>query len=202
MAYVHLPPSIMRRLAARVGCRVVRVQRLGEVAPGREGIGYEIECPSHAAKAKLLDALAWYDAQNDLSLRSFALDVRRAFGGGPRDWAAVIHRLVRDTVAFQREPKETFQDSFLTLYYGAGDCDDVSRLVVALLRILGVRARLALLYRKGLRTSAGEDVPTHVSAQALLDGRWEWLETTLAARFGEHPVAAKRRLDAAGRSDL
>lgn len=192
----------MARLARAAGCRVLAVQRWASDVPDRAGVGYVVDCPSHRAKVALLDGLAWYDAKNDLQLRAFALDIVRRIGTGAGLLARAVHALVRDGVRFLREPKETFQDAYLTLYYGAGDCDDVARLVVALLRILGVRARLALLYRPGLRSSSGERIPTHVSVKALVGGRWRWLETTLAARFGEHPIAAKRRLGAEHRADI
>jgi hypothetical protein len=107
---------------------------------------------------------------------------------------ARLHRFVRDSVDYYREPIEMFQSPTLTLERG-GDCDDL----VILLGSLG----WALRYPWAVEPVGDPDNPEHYS---LLLGwpasdephgdpgtRWIQTEAAVAAALGEHPRRAGER---------
>ena len=69
-----------------------------------------------------------------------------------------------------------------------GDCEDLSKAIVALDLAALLRARVEWLPQP-------EENQDHVSARVLLAGVWEWQEASLAgARLGENPYQAAQRL--------
>ncbi|MGB2805766.1 MAG: DUF3857 and transglutaminase domain-containing protein [Candidatus Zixiibacteriota bacterium] len=78
------------------------------------------------------------------------------------------------------------------LEYGYGDCKDMTSLLVALLKAVGIEAFPALLSTKGHR-SVLTDMPKvkqfdHVVTAVPLDGRYIWLDPACRnCRFGELP---------------
>lgn len=180
-------PEELRAIAKGTGCRVARTRRAHDGAHV-----YELACDSHAGKVQLLAALASYDAA-DGRVRRIAEQV-----AGRGNALAQLRRLlafVQRSVRFQWEPVETFQHTLRTLELGYGDCDDSARAVGALAASIG--------YRVGLGTlSDPQGYPVHVAAMVEIGGTWLWLETTMAAYLGEHPLAAARRLGVQTRPDL
>jgi len=86
------------------------------------------------------------------------------------------------------EPFERFAGPAATIARGKGDCDDSARVVRAVLRALGHPARLVFMGTK--------QGPLHVvAAIPQTEGKWFWLDASLRARPGEHPVKAKERID-------
>lgn len=109
--------------------------------------------------------------------------------------ARALHAYVRDHVQFVREPVETFQAAYYTLFtVGAGDCDDSARALFALARQAGLRARLRFLVQGG--------APAHVYCEIAVGPRWYPAETTVKAAFGEAPADAAKRLGIRMRMDL
>jgi len=178
-------PRTAAKLARAAGCRVVASHRLHDGT-----VAHELGCHSHAAKVRFLDLLAEWD--------SLQPDVRRTaeqICRGSRhqlDQIAALHRMVRDGVLHTDEPRETFTAPMYVLRNGVGDCDDTARLLLALLRSLGLSGRLGTL----------GSPPRHVAAQVQLAGAWWWLETTIDAEPGEHPLDAAKRLGITTRGDL
>jgi len=166
--------------AERAGCRVTRIgSPLGAV-----------DCPSGWAAARLLVGLATADASTP-----YVGELARALrSGAPSSVAYVdrVRRFVQRSVRFEKEVGELFIAPRELLAARVGDCDDHARLAYALLVAGGVPARMAFLARGGH--------PLHVAAQAWIEdargGRWEWVETTVAAEVGEEPVAAAVRVGA------
>lgn len=75
-----------------------------------------------------------------------------------------------------------------TLLSGAGVCRDFAHLVVALLRALGIPARLVSVYAPGLYP-----MDFHAVAEALIDGRWVVVDATgLAPRQSLVRIASGR----------
>lgn len=184
----------LRRAASRAGCRVVSA-RVAATSLGPRLIG-QVACPGGWGAARMLLAAAAEDAQAPAA-RDLALELRRGTDGSDATFVRAVFALVTDNVRFVREAGEVFTTPSYTLGAGGGDCDDHARLTYALLRAGGVPARLAFLYR----TKA--EGPSHVVAQAGVGGEWIWLESTIAAELGEHPVAAGRRLGLIeGRGDI
>lgn len=172
--------EIVQRAAARSGCQV-RALELRDTAAGRRPVG-EVTCADGWGAARMLLASAIEDART-AGARDLALRLRRE---APDDesFARRLHAYVKERVRFVREAGEVFQGSAYTLEMGAGDCDDHARAVYAIAIAGGLPARMAFLHRgKG---------PTHAVAQ--LGRRFEWAETTVDARFGEHPLRAAERL--------
>lgn len=172
----------------RAGCELARVFRDGV---GRDDLAYEVHCPTHDHKVRLLAELAEIDAA-DPWIRRRAMQIATDY---PRDRLGqllAIHRYVRDGVLFVDEPVETFAEARLTLVWQLGDCDCMALALYALLRAAGFTVRMAPL----------GSPPQHVAPQVLWAGRWEWLEPTLQADPGEHPVEARRRLGADDRPDI
>lgn len=179
MAAAVLTPAHSRtvRAATRAGCRI---GALGEPFGA-------VECGSGWAAARLLVALATEDASTPY-VRAMA----KRLGAGRVSALEYVYRVslfVRRAVRFEKEVGELFIAPRELLAAGVGDCDDHARLVYALLVAGGVPARLAFLARGSS--------PAHVAAQAWIasagGGAWEWVETTVDAEVGEHPIRAARR---------
>jgi hypothetical protein len=192
----------LQATAARTGCRLVRTR-----TDGRGNLVGEFECPDvdegkPLATAIMLEGLTDEDSRVDV----FDPAILEAAARAPSP-AAFLHAFVQSAVEFTPEDVETFQTPSVTLATGKGDCDDSARALVALARAIGVKGRLVFFLQEGQ--------PAHVAAQ-LQDAAapsnmsggmsgaappWRWAETTIAARFGEHPFQALERLGGA-RSDL
>ena len=179
-------PNTLAVIARRCGC----VVQLGRTLHDGS-MAYELQCPSHEAKVRLLAALADYDSKHPEIMR-LAEKLAASANGEPWAVAQTIHAFVRDGVRHTPEPREKFQPTGRTLALGIGDCDDTARAVMALLKAAGLRGGLLTLGKP----------PRHVSAAVQLGGGWRWLDASLAARAGEHPLAAAKRLGLKVRQDL
>jgi lysozyme len=114
--------------------------------------------------------------------------------GGAREYAASLQAWMQKTIRFQKEEGEVFQSGRYTLETGVGDCDCHAKLVRSLLRVGGVTGRFGFLH--------DGDAPRHVWCEAEVNGSWVPLETTFAAKFGEPPLDAAKRLGIKTRPDL
>ncbi len=174
--------AALRRAVARSGCGV----RSLSVTPGR--VASDLACVDGWAAARLLLALAIEDAQTPGARKLAAM--LRARAPSDEGFARAVHAFVLGRVRFEREEGELFQSGAWTLNHGYGDCDDHFRLIYAVAVAGGLPAALALLHH-GREPDEG---PAHATACVELDGTWTWLETTVAARFGEPPNDAAARL--------
>lgn len=176
----------MRRAATRAGC-VVRSLTTGVTSAGERAIG-RVDCPDGWAAARMLLASAQEDARTS-GARELALALRRI---APSDeaFARAVQAYVKSRVRFEREIGEVFQNAEYTLATGVGDCDDHARVVYALAMAGGLPAVMAYLYH----APPADTQPTHAAAQLCPDRECRWAETTIDARFGEHPLEAAERL--------
>lgn len=194
----------VRRAAARAGCAVRRVglepARLavgGGVTALAEGVGPSsavvgaLTCRDGWQAARLLLALAVEDSRTPGAER-IAGELRQA-APHDEDFARAVHAYVARRVRFVREQGEIFQSGAATLSRGAGDCDDMFRLVYALAVAGGLDAKLAILHH-GANAPPSMRGPTHAVALLCPNGRCAFAETTVAASYGEDPNAAARRL--------
>jgi len=150
------------------------------------GSAHEVPIEHNSDRLRYLNTLARRDAESP-HVRRYAERIQRG-AGSPLKQIAALHGWVRDRILYTGEQRETFTHPVKVLRYGVGDCDDSARLLVAMLRSLGFRARVELV------------PPAHVAAQVRYRGRWRWLETTIQAQPFEHPMAAARRLGMVGSS--
>jgi hypothetical protein len=124
----------------------------------------------------------------DVSLRELATDVVRDCPGKDESCEVeAVQAYVRNTVRYQKDVNdvETIQTPDYTLKLGAGDCDDQSILVAALLECLGYPCGF-----EAIGPEAGDF--RHVYAIVQLDGRWQSVETTEDWPVGYVPPAASR----------
>jgi len=179
------------RAAARARCEIrsleVQVSALG--GPAR--LVGSLSCSDGWAAAALLLALSEEDAATE-GARNLARGLRHMAPSDP-EFARAVHAFVKARVAFAPELGEVFQSGGLTLDLRVGDCDDHARLVYALAVAGGLRARLGVLHH-GEHVDPDKRGPAHATALLDVGGAWRWAETTVAARFGEPPNDAARRL--------
>jgi transglutaminase-like putative cysteine protease len=180
-------PERLRAVCARAGCALSRQfpRRAGDPP------AWLVECPSPWATVALLDELAYEDA-TDPALVVLARELALEAEAKHEPLACYLLAWVHAHVRFVAEPIEAFIGWRETIQRG-GDCDDMARLLVALLRALQVPARLATL----------GDPPIHVAAQVHAARGWLWMEATVPGAFvGEAPAMACRRLGIPVRPDL
>ena len=197
------PTKLNRRaeLARLAGCKVTRG---GDVTIGATVYpSWDIDFRSNAQIIELLNVWAHDDAQHDQAIARIANNFRAwasslNAAGAPAfaelALAKKVHKFVRDVIRFQPEEVEAHRVSSLTLALGAGDCDDQSVFLAALAEACGLPARV-----EGIKIR-GEIA--HACSRIRVASRWEWAETTVPAIFGEHPLAAARRLGLKQRTDL
>lgn len=185
-------------ICERTGACVVGPPRRWRGLDGRRRLAWSVSFPSHAAKLKGLNLLARIDSRCDPRLREVAVEVASHAAPGRLALAKFCHAFVQACVRFTGEARETFASAYDTIRTGVGDCDDSAEALCALWMAVGFQARVVGLGRT--------EYPTHAAAQVNLGTRdrprWVWGETTIAARFGEHPYVAKARLGTRGRGDI
>lgn len=111
----------------------------------------------------------------------------------PKDWTGEARRLyeyVRDQIRYLRDVSgvETLQTPPVTMELEAGDCDDKSTLLAALLESIGHPTRfVATGYRDPGRFS-------HVYVETLLGTKWLPLDATVNKPFGWEPRTPVSRM--------
>jgi hypothetical protein len=186
--------------ATLVGCAPVTLR------DGSSTIGGRFEFEDPWAAARLLAILSDEDASDPVpaawasSILSAVVD---ELGPGATRaqvhdaFAEALHANVQRQIRFEPEIGEQFQSARATMINGVGDCDCHARLVHAMARSQGMGSALRFFEQK--------DEPTHVVSALETTTGPAWAETTIDARFAEHPLVAFHRLglDATGtRRDL
>lgn len=174
--------AVLAGLAERAGGRVV------SAAAGAPAL--RVRWADPAQRLVFLSALAEHDAHHDPRVRMVAAPiVARAMRASSDPWAhlAALTYAVQSRVAYVDEKQETFARPAWTWARRYGDCDDSAPLLASLVRSVGHDAQLVTM---------GWGEPQHVAARVRPAGEseWAWAETTIAAKFGEHPAAAKARM--------
>jgi hypothetical protein len=163
------------------------------------------------APARMLVRLAVSDAKEPAIQRMG--DSIRDFSWTYFDRAQSVHWFVKERVRFQREDVETFQSPVWTMDLDGlnvgrfGDCDCMYLCVASLAIAAGLTQRARFLEEQGVPSHVWAEIgmyyPSTFPSPRVGNERLEWLaaETSVDARFGEHPKAAARRLGV-GRVDL
>jgi Transglutaminase-like superfamily len=192
---MHPDDRHLRRLAlARsLGCGVEELSpvEVGGVVRRR----WRVTTRGNEHAIKVFDAFARDDAENDELLKHNAMIFRRAVERFPEHerelaLATSLHRHILATFRYQAEEEENILTPGVALAMGEGDCEDHAMLLVAYARATGLDA-----YVTPLKNELGEI--THAVAVIMVNGTPRWAETTVAAAFDEHPLAAVRRLQLA-----
>lgn len=124
------------------------------------------------------------------AIRQKALELTRYVR--PKDWRGQVHALweyVKTRVRYVRDTQgvETIHDAEQVLKQGAGDCDDKSILLSALLGSIDHPSRfVAVGFRHG--------VFSHVLPQTVIGNKWIWLETTEPVPMGWSPPRIVSRM--------
>jgi len=129
--------------------------------------------------------------KSDTHVRGVALELVR--GLAPRDWVGEVRRVfeyVRDNIRYVHDIAgvETLQTPPVTIDLEAGDCDDKSTLLAALLASIGYPTRFVAV---GYRQPGSYQ---HVYVEALLNNRWIPLDSTVQRPFGWSPRPPLARL--------
>lgn len=117
------------------------------------------------------------------TIRLHALDLVRHLP--PRQWQAqaeALHEFVRDEIRYVKDPVnvELVTTPEKTLELRAGDCDDKSVLLAALLESIGHPARFLAIGLNGGPFS-------HVLVQTKIGPEWVSAETIVPVALGWHP---------------
>ena len=183
----------LREIARRSGAKVLEVRHVHSQIAGADVVLARMSVPSSQASFVVLQNLAMADA-GDPIVRDLAWSIRKQVGDDPETLARAIHTWVKRCVAYETEMREIFESAAMTIQAGRGDCDAHARVVCALAKAAGLKARLAPLY---MNATSKEVV--HAYCQIEVGGTWRAAETTLpapGAEFGEEPRDAAHRLGA------
>ncbi len=130
--------------------------------------------------AKMNQLLMGPEGQSSPSVRGVTLEVVR---GSVRNLNEIdfIFDWVKNHIDFRGETDETLQSPKVTLDYAAGDCDDISLLLAAMLGSIGYDVRFATV-------AVAHDDPlqfSHVYAEVKdkQTGRWVPLDTTVGESY-------------------
>ncbi len=147
-----------------------------------------------AGIAATLKAMSYFVKQGkkDATIRETTLQL--IAGCAQKDWSCevrALHAYVRDYIRYVNDidDVETVQDPVYTLTHAAGDCDDKSTLLAAMLGAIGHPTRFVAI---GFQTG----VYSHVYVETKIGERWIPLETTedVDAGWGPPPGAIRARM--------
>jgi transglutaminase-like putative cysteine protease len=125
-----------------------------------------------------------------LTVRKYALDAVRGTERGMTEIEAVFDHVYRD-IEFRGESGETLQSPEATINLGAGDCDDHSILMSALLQSVGFETQFRAI---SLKNNAPNELShVYVLVRDKRTGRWFPLDPTVEASYpGWEPNDAAR----------
>jgi transglutaminase-like putative cysteine protease len=135
------------------------------------------------------------DGARDFYVRQKAIQIFREFGVPPKDrWGEVcaLFHWVRDHIRYTRDifRVELLHTPRRMLELQAGDCDDMTILLGAMLVATGHPVRLALV---GFRPNRPHRY-THIYPEVKAQGRWIALDATMNRPLGWMPPALWKRI--------
>jgi transglutaminase-like putative cysteine protease len=131
----------------------------------------------------------------DFDVRQTAIDIVRRRDVRPKDYLGEIKALfewVQRHVRYTRDPfrVEVLHSARRMLELRAGDCDDMSIVLGAMLEAIGHSVRLVVTGSN----AAAPDSFTHIYIEALYRGRWIPLDATMPYPMGWAPRAPVRKV--------
>jgi transglutaminase-like putative cysteine protease len=135
------------------------------------------------------------DGAKDFYVRQKAIDIFRAYQVRPKDRFGEICALfdwVRRNIRYTRDifQVELLHTARRMIELKAGDCDDMTILLGAMLKSTGHPARLALV---GFQPNKPH-VYTHIYPEVNVGGRWVALDATMNKPIGWAPPALWKRI--------
>ena len=136
----------------------------------------------------------------DFQVRQTAIDILVQRGVKPKDYVGEIRALFEWVQQNVRYTKDTVRVEVLhsaprMLQLRAGDCDDFSILLGAMLEAIGHPVRLVLTGPDPLR----QDLFSHIYLEAFCNGRWLALDATMHHPMGWAPRAIVKKVIALDR---
>jgi hypothetical protein len=131
----------------------------------------------------------------DFVVRQHAIAILRRRDVRPKDYLGEIKALfewVQQHVRYTRDPfrVEVLHSARRMIELRAGDCDDMSIVLGAMLEAIGHAVRIVLTGADGL----APDVFTHIYIEVLYRGRWVPLDATMPHPMGWAPRAPVRKV--------
>jgi transglutaminase-like putative cysteine protease len=135
------------------------------------------------------------DGAKDFRVRQQAIRIFRETGAPPKDrWAEIeaLFRWVQENIRYTRDifRVELLHTARRMLELRAGDCDDMTILLGAMLVSTGHPVRLALT---GFR-AAKPHIYTHIYPEVQVHGHWVACDATMPHRLGWAPPAKWKRV--------
>jgi transglutaminase-like putative cysteine protease len=139
----------------------------------------------------------------DFCVRQKAIDIYRQYSVRPKNRlgeVCAIYDWVRRNIRYTRDifRVETLHTARKMLELCAGDCDDFTILLGALLMSTGHPVRLVLV---GFRPNKPHRY-THIYPEVNVRGRWIAIDGTVGRRFGWSPPALWKRICEITKEDL
>ena len=171
----------MKAVSQRLDSLGAIVSTVEALPSGRAGTARTLELIREHALAALTAA----------SVLTAAAVAAAITGRADTAWGEVerVQQWVQQSIAYVLDPDrvELLQSPEVTLQRLAGDCDDHTALVCALLSVLGYQTRIvAVGFERGLFA--------HVYSEALIAGRWVAVETIKPWPLGKAPPRVVERM--------
>jgi transglutaminase-like putative cysteine protease len=169
-------PVSLTELAGPVGGR----HHLGSVPAGLLEVSYAatVEGPADPTPVEPLDPIVFSRPSRYCEADTLAGFAAAEFGGlgDPVDLLPAVSSWVGDRLDYVPGSSGPTDGAVATLVARRGVCRDYAHLTVALLRACGVAARVVSVYAPGL-----DPMDFHAVTEALVDGTWRVVDSTLLA---------------------
>ncbi len=135
------------------------------------------------------------EGAKDFRVRQKAIEILRGYGIPPKSYLGEIHALfdwVQRNVRYTRDiyRVELLHTARRMIELRAGDCDDMTILLSAMLKSVGHPVRLVLV---GFNPRQ-KQLFTHIFLEAFFQGRWIPLDPTMEHPMGWAPRAVTKRI--------
>lgn len=135
------------------------------------------------------------EGAKDFCVRQSAIAILRHHGVRPKDYLGEIRALfewVKRNVRYTRDiyRVELLHTARRMLELRAGDCDDMTILLCAMLKSIGRPVRLALVGFNPKR----KDLFTHIYLEVFYQGRWIPLDPTVSRPMGWAPPLVRKQI--------
>ncbi|AOX45418.1 transglutaminase family protein [Microbacterium sp. BH-3-3-3] len=136
----------------------------------------EVASPTAPAPSDELDAVRYLRPSRYVPSDALGDGIPNFGGAAPRELVSLVPQWVADALSYVSGSSGPTDTALDTLRSREGVCRDYAHVTIALLRALGVPARLVSVYAPGL-----SPMDFHAVVEAFVDGRWEVVDATRLA---------------------